>query len=122
MEVSLQIVLWYTVCKEFSRNALSLSSKCKEMSPPSLNPCNGLQHTLLQVFPELQQLWAKRAITPMCHPPQAAMKGMSMGGTSMSHCGPNVTTMEVLREQRAEKRQVQNVTLHSCLVLLYFDI
>lgn len=84
------------------------------MSPPSLSPCNDLQHTLLQVFPELQQLWGKRATTPMSHQPLVALKEMSMGGTNMSHYGPNKTSMEILREQRAKKRQVQNVTLHTC--------
>lgn len=84
------------------------------MSPLSLNPCNGLQHTLLQVFPELQQLWAKTAITPMSHQSLVAMKGMSMSGTNMSHYGLNATTMRILMEQRTGKRQVQNVSLHSC--------
>lgn len=114
LEVFLQVVLRHTICKEFSRNALSLNSTCKAMSPPSINPCNDLQHTLPQAFPELQLLWGKRASTPMSHQPLAAMKGTSMSVTNMSHYSPNATTMEILREQRAEKRQVQNVTLHSC--------
>lgn len=91
------------------------------MSPPSLNPCNDLQHTLLQAFPELQLLWGKKAITAMSHQPLDAMKGMSMSGTNMSHYGPNATTMEILREQRAKKRQVQNVTLHSPVIVLLYS-
>lgn len=114
VEVCLQVVLWHTVCKVLSRNALSLNSKCRAMSPPFLNLSDDLEHTLLQMFPELQQLWGKRAVTPMSHQPLAAMKGTSMSGTNMSHYGPNATTMEILREWRAEKRQVKDVTLHSC--------
>lgn len=87
----------------------------QSVSPPSLKPCNDFQHTLLQVFPELQQLWGKRTTTPTSHRPLVAMKRLSMGGTSVSHYGPNATLLEILREQRAEKRQVQNVPPHSCI-------
>lgn len=114
----LQAPLWYTACKEFSRNPCAWGLKdCLHHS--SVSAMTGMLGALLHVSSgcssrDTKQL-SHRGLTSLWLP----WKGQVCVAPTCPAMAPNATTMENLRDQRAKNRQekckiARNVTLHCC--------